>query len=107
FSLIGCLLIVSLNIIFVPKYGYMACAYAGLVGYAVITVLSYRIGQKKYPVNYDLKGISAYVLVAAGLYVIATFVDWENIVIRLSFRTVLLLIFVAFIIKKNHKRFVS
>ncbi|KAA6325167.1 hypothetical protein EZS27_025586 [termite gut metagenome] len=106
FSLIGCLLIVSLNIIFVPKYGYMACAYAGLVGYAVITVLSYRIGQKKYPVNYDLKGISAYVLVAAGLYVIATFVDWEDIVIRLSFRTVLLLIFVAFIIKKNHKRFV-
>jgi O-antigen/teichoic acid export membrane protein len=107
FSLIGCLLIVSLNIIFVPKYGYMACAYAGLVGYAAITILSYSIGQKKYPIKYDLKGISTYVIVAAGLYFIAKFVDWENIIIRLSFRTVLLLIFAAFIIKKNYKSLVS
>jgi O-antigen/teichoic acid export membrane protein len=107
FSLTGCLLIVSLNIIFVPKYGYMACAYAGLVGYAVITILSYIIGQKKYPIKYDLKGISAYVIVAAGLYLTATFVDWENTVIRLSFRTVLLLIFVAFIVKKNYKSLIS
>jgi O-antigen/teichoic acid export membrane protein len=107
FSLGGCLLIVSLNIIFVPKYGYMACAYAGLVGYIVITVFSYVIGQKKYPIKYDLKGIGAYVIVAAGLYLIATLVDWEDIVIRLSFRTVLLLIFVAFIIKKNYKSFIS
>jgi O-antigen/teichoic acid export membrane protein len=107
FSLIGCLLIVSLNIIFVPKYGYMACAYAGLVGSAAITILSYLIGQKKYPVKYDLRDIGAYVIVAAGLYLIATFVDWEDIVIRLSFRTVLLLIFIAFIVKRNYKSFIS
>ena len=53
FSGIGCFLIIILNVIFVPHYGYMACAWASLIGYAIVTILSYVIGQKKYPINYD------------------------------------------------------
>ncbi|KAA6339274.1 hypothetical protein EZS27_012792 [termite gut metagenome] len=101
FSLIGCVLIVMLNVVFVPKYGYMACAYAGLVGYAVITVLSYFVGQRKYPVKYDLKSIGIYILLAAGLYAVAESVVLENMVIRLLFRTLLLLVFVLYITKKD------
>ncbi|KAA6336128.1 hypothetical protein EZS27_015704, partial [termite gut metagenome] len=101
FSLIGCVLIVMLNVVFVPKYGYIACAYAGLIGYAGITVLSYFVGQKKYPISYDLKSIGIYILLATGLYIVAKFVVLENIIVRLSFRTLLLLIFVIYIIKKD------
>ena len=39
----------------VPTYGYVASAWASVAGYGVITLLSYFIGQKKYPVAYPLK----------------------------------------------------
>ena len=101
FSLIGCVIIVLLNIIFVPIYGYIACAWAGLAGYFTVTLLSYFVGQKKYPINYDLKGIGLYVLLAAVLYVASVFIVPENVVFRLLFRTGLLFVFIAFIVKKD------
>lgn len=101
FSLIGCVIIVLLNIIFVPVYGYIACAWAGLAGYFTVTLLSYFVGQKKYPINYDLKRIGLYVLLAAVLYVASVFIVPENVVFRLLFRTGLLFVFIAFIVKKD------
>lgn len=52
FSGIGCAVIVGINVVFVPRYGYMACAWAGLLGNATAMVLSYIVGQKKYPIDY-------------------------------------------------------
>jgi len=101
FSLIGCTIIVLLNALFVPIYGYWACAWAGFAGYAVITLLSYVLGQKKYPINYDLKSIGMYVLLAAVLYGLSLWVVPSNIILRLLFRTVLLFIFIAYTIKKD------
>lgn len=101
FSLLGCTVIIALNVVLVPKYGYMASAWASVVGYAVITLLSYGVGQKKYPIHYDLKGIGAYVLLAAGLYVVGEQVPIDNVALRLAFRTLLLLLFVAYILKKD------
>ena len=49
FSLIGCAVILGLNIWLVPTYGYVASAWASVAGYGVITLLSYFIGQKKIP----------------------------------------------------------
>ena len=46
-STIGCVVLVAINIIFVPKVGYMACAWGGLAGYGVCVLLSYFIGQKR------------------------------------------------------------
>lgn len=101
FSIIGCVVIVTLNVVFVPVYGYMACAWAGLIGYAVITLLSYWIGQKKYPVDYDLKAIGRYILLAAFLYVVFLFVVPSNAVLRFLLHTVLLFVFIAYVIKKD------
>lgn len=101
FSLIGCVIIVLLNIIFVPIYGYIACAWAGLAGYFTVTLLSYFVGQKKYPINYDLKRIGLYVLLAVVLYVASVFIVPENVGFRLLFRTGLLFVFIAFIVKKD------
>lgn len=101
FSLVGCVIIVALNVIFIPIYGYMACAWAGVAGYGTITLLSYFIGQKKYPIEYNLRSISIYILLAGLLYAISQLVVLENMILRLAFRTVLLLLFVAYIIKKD------
>lgn len=46
FSGIGCLVLFGVNIMFIPKFSYMACAWAGFAGYGVAMVLSYIVGQK-------------------------------------------------------------
>ena len=101
FSLIGCTILVVMNIFLIPKFGYMACAWAGLTGYGVAMLLSYFVGQKKYPIQYDLKSIGCYVLLAAVLYVAAECVPIENICLRMTFRTLLLCLFIAYIIKRD------
>ncbi|SHF14338.1 Membrane protein involved in the export of O-antigen and teichoic acid [Bacteroides luti] len=101
FSGIGCFLIIILNVIFVPHYGYMACAWASLIGYAIVTILSYVVGQKKYPINYDMVRIGKYCLLTVVLYAISEFVKIDNILLRLCFKTILFSIFIAYIIKKD------
>ena len=101
FSLTGCAVLVLMNVLLIPRFGYMACAWAGFSGYGVAMLLSYFVGQKKYPIRYDLKAIGSYVLLAAVLYVAAEYVPLDNVWLRLAFRTVLLLLFVAYIVKKD------
>ena len=67
-SAIGVAVMVAIKVIFVPKIGYWACAWGGFAGYGISMLLSYFIGQKKYPIHYDLKGIGLAALVAAGVY---------------------------------------
>lgn len=101
FSIIGCAVILVLNIWLVPTYGYVASAWASVAGYGVITLLSYIIGQKKYPVGYPLKDMAVYLILAAVLFVLSQEVIISNVGLRLVFRTLLLLIFIAYILKKD------
>lgn len=101
FSLIGCAVILALNVWLVPTYGYVASAWASVAGYGVITVLSYFIGQKKYPVHYPLKQMGVYLILAAVLFILSQVVTIQHVVWRLAFRTLLLLVFVAYILKKD------
>jgi O-antigen/teichoic acid export membrane protein len=102
FSIIGCSLIIVLNIVLIPYYSYMACAWAGLAGYGTAMLLSYFVGQKKYPIPYDLKAIGAYVALAVVLYGAVCLVpDSWGLLPALAVKTVLLLVFVAFIVKRD------
>jgi O-antigen/teichoic acid export membrane protein len=101
FSFVGCAILVTINIVFIPIYGYMACAWAGFAGYGIAMLLSYFVGQKKYPINYDMKRIGMYAATAMILYAVGTLVPISNIILLLALRTVLLFIFIALIIKKD------
>lgn len=68
FSGIGCVILFAVDIVFIPRFSYMACAWAGFAAYGVAMLLSYFVGQKKYPINYPLKDIGIYTLVAAVLF---------------------------------------
>ena len=67
----------------------------------MVGMLSYFVGQKKYPIQYDLKAIGMYVLLAAVLYVAAEYVSIDNIYLRMAYRTVLLLLFIAYVVKRD------
>ena len=101
FSITACTIVILMNVFLIPVYGYVACAWAGFTGYAVAMLLSYFVGQKKYPINYDLKSIGGYVLLALVIYAVGEWMPLENTVLRLLFRTVLLAVFIAYIIKPD------
>ncbi len=102
FSAAGCAVLLLVNFLFVPKYGFMACAWGGFSGYLVAMVLSYFVGQKKYPIAYPMKDIALYVLLAAVLYVGITIVNANmSMVPALLANTLILLVFVAYVVKKD------
>ena len=99
FSGIGCFVLILINIIFVPQYGYMACAWAGLIGYATAMTLSYFVGQKKYPINYPLKSIGIYVLIAVFFFIAITYSNQHlPKIYALAVNTLIIFAFIAHII---------
>ena len=99
FSGIGCFVLILINVIFVPQYGYMACAWAGLIGYATAMTLSYFVGQKKYPINYPLKSIGIYVLMAVFFFIAITYSNqYLPKIYALAVNTLIIFAFVAHII---------
>lgn len=97
FSAIGCAVLLAINFIFVPKYGYIACAWGGFAGYATCMVLSYFVGQKKAPIPYNLKSAFLYFAIAMALYFAQKYIHIESTTWTLVVNTGLLLVFVAFI----------
>ncbi len=101
FSIVGCVVIVSINVIFVPMYGFIASAWATLACYFIMTALSYFFGQKYYPINYDVKKMAFYFIVALCFYFIGTLPTIDSELLRLGYRTVLLILFVSIIVKRD------
>lgn len=101
FSFIGCFILFAVNIIFVPKYGYMACAWASLSGYFTSMILSYFVGQKRNAINYDLKAIFKYAALFAVVYGVSLIQPFENSIVKLGINTLLLAVFVWYFIKND------
>ena len=101
FSGIGCAVLLAVNVIFVPKYGFIACAWGGFAGYGVAMMISYFVGQKYYPIDYPLKDISFYVVLAFIIYgFMRTASEWSTIA-QLAFNTLLVVLFLGVVIKRD------
>jgi O-antigen/teichoic acid export membrane protein len=105
-SAIGVAVMVAINVIFVPKIGYWACAWGGFAGYGTAMLLSWFIGQKKYPIPYDLKAIGLYLVVAALLFVTYTLLSRTGLGpgSRMAVGTLLLLAYCALIWRRDLRR---
>ena len=102
FSGIGCVVLLAVNYFFVPKYGYMACAWGGVAGYGVAMVASYFVGQKYYPLYYPLKEIALYTILAFITFVVMTLLHEKlSMWLSIAINTVLILCFIGMIIKRD------
>ena len=75
-SAIGAAVMIAVNVIFVPKIGYWACAWGGFAGYGTAMLLSFFIGRKRFPIPYDWKGIFKFVLLTAVVFVLLELPGW-------------------------------
>jgi len=102
FSGIGCIVLIIVNIVFVPKYSYMACAWGGFAGYGTAMLLSYFVGQKYYPIKYPVKEIMMYVILSFILF-IGMYASNKYLAAlpAVCVNTLLGLVFVAYLVKKD------
>ena len=102
FSGIGAIVLITIDILMIPRFSYMACAWAGFAAYATSMLLSYFIGQRYYPIAYPVRQMSAYVLLTIVLFLA---MQYANVVLplwaALIVNTLLILVFAAYLVKKD------
>ena len=102
FSGIGCTVLIISNIIFVPRFGYMACAWSGITGYGTSMLISYFVGQKMYRINYPIAEMAKYLVLSivlnVGMYFSNKYIADAG---AIAVNTVLIVIFGAYIVKKD------
>ncbi len=103
-TIFGAVITISLNVYWIPRIGYMGCAWATLICYASMMVVSYFLGNKQFPVNYDLKRILGYLGLSLTLYMISVFVQTESTAMNLLINNFMLIGFigVAWKLEKNN-----
>ncbi|TSA24704.1 MAG: polysaccharide biosynthesis protein [Bacteroidetes bacterium] len=109
-GILGAIITVGLNILWIPRSpdhylsGYMGSAWATFIGYGVMLVFSYLLGQKYYRIPYDLKKVIGYLGVAVVLYFATVVVTPGIPLLRIGFHSLLLvfyLLFIAFVERKE------
>jgi O-antigen/teichoic acid export membrane protein len=87
----GAIVTVLLNVLFIPRFSYMASAWASLAAYTLMMILSYVWGQRNYPIPYRIGKNIAYIIVSVLLVYLSFYVFHRNILIGNS----LLLVFAS------------
>ena len=103
-SAAGCAVLVAVNVVLVPRIGYMGCALGGLAGYSVCVLLSYFIGQRKNPVPYPVGAMLGYFMLAVILYICTCLLRPSALGWRLALNTGLLLVYVAAVVWNERAR---
>jgi len=93
FSAIGAVITVLINIYCIPRWGFMASAWATLAAYSVMTLVSYVTGRRYFPVPYAIGKISVYVILSAMI----SFVVYRYFYMNWTVKILLLLVFSLFV----------
>jgi O-antigen/teichoic acid export membrane protein len=104
-TLIGAAVTLYLNFTFIPAYGMYACAWATFAAYASMMVVSYCVGQKYFPVPYNVRKLIAYLGVMMFLYCMQQGVIYmtDILVIRLITASILMFLFFLLVGKAEKK----
>lgn len=97
-SILGCILTVAIIVLLAPRYGFMACAWASVVANGGVMLVSYFLGQRYYPVRYQLGRMAGYTLLTAVLLagMVGAKALWPTTVwLQLACNSLLLAIFVG------------
>ncbi|MES2836926.1 MAG: oligosaccharide flippase family protein [Bacteroidota bacterium] len=101
----GAAITIVLNSILIPVLGYVGSAWATLICYVSMTILSYYIGQKYFPIPYQVGKILLYLLLSVGLFISTKFLITNNDTINLVVNNFIVLFFIAFVYFNERKNF--
>ncbi len=104
-TFIGAAITLVLNFIFIPHYGMYACAWATLAAYSSMMVISYFMGQKYFPVPYNVRKLLAYLGVMLALFFTHRLVMsmTDKVFVRLITASVFMYLFIKLVIAAEKK----
>jgi len=105
-TIIGAALTIAINIYYIPQFQYMASAWATLIVYATQMLLSYWLGQRLYPIPYNVKKFLLYLGLSLLLFWIGSQIHFTNSMVNHFIHNLLVFFFVAFafVLEKNNLR---
>jgi O-antigen/teichoic acid export membrane protein len=99
-SVFGAAVTLLFNFLLIPALGYLGAAWATLICYGSMMLLSYYAGQRNYPVPYDVRSFIFYLLAALVLWGAGSFLSMQFKLsgsISITVNTCLLLLFVLLV----------
>lgn len=108
-SAIGAIITVILLYMYVPIYGFKAAAITTLIAYLIMTVLSYVLGQKYYPVNYNVKLVMGLIALSVLLYIASDYDrlnGWTSYIANTVYITVYGIVGYRFLLSTKKPKFV-
>lgn len=102
-SLAGFAITLLINILFIPYFSYMASAWASFFANLTMMLISYFLGQKNYPIPYNLKSAGFFFLLSMMLFggIAFTYLNVESLWLRLGINTFLIAIYLSVVVKKE------
>jgi O-antigen/teichoic acid export membrane protein len=100
-SFIGLFITIAGNLLFVPKFGYIAAAWVSFFSFMIMMIVSWALGQKFYPIPYNLRLFTRYLFIGVIFYIAGMYIPIHSLYLRLGYRTILLLFFVLYVLKKD------
>jgi len=99
----GAVVTITLNFILIPIFGYKGSAFTVLFTFFGMMVVSYFLGQKYYPIPYNIKRIFTYFFIAGILYLFSLYTSTISTTLMYMSHTFFLFLFIAsvYILEKN------
>jgi len=103
----GAIITIAINYLFIPRYSYVASAWATFACYGTMMVTCFLWGQKVYPVPYAWKKLLAYIFIVVLLFFLHKWITalWSNSTFSFALATLILISFVAFVLKVEKNEF--
>ena len=99
-SFFGAVITILLNIYLIPKISFVGSAWATLICYFLMVLASLLLSKKQFPIPYNIKRITFYVLSMLVIYFIVLVTNFHILVDTIW---IILFLLVAFIIEKPKK----
>ncbi|WP_298647071.1 oligosaccharide flippase family protein [uncultured Proteiniphilum sp.] len=102
-SILGFAVAIAINILFIPRFGYMACAWASFIANLTMMLLSYFLGQKNYPIPYNLRSAGFFFLLSIILFagITLTYNNIPGLWLRLLINTLLIAVYLLAVVRKE------
>lgn len=99
-SVIGAIITLLINYFGIPHFGYVASAFATLLAYGTMMILSYYIGKKQYPIPYNLRKIGFYLSISILFSILSFYVFDRNLIAG----SILLVLFLGILYKLENEK---
>lgn len=100
-SIAGAVITLALNFFLIPIMGYLGAAWATFACYAFMMIISWYLGQKYYPVSYDLKAAGIYVVLTLIIYLVSLYTTSLQTPLKISVHLMLLILFFSIVYLKE------